>query len=182
MAMAEPFQCAAETTDPRILRSRRMLMESLARLLQEGVRRNIRPGHHRRGNAELGHLLPPLSGQERVAAGHDRRFRELIERRGISFTDCNAALVLLRLAFATISLRPQAAPLSWLGYRSKVPSSRSLRACSRKAFRVMRWPPVSTRHCWRLRRPGPSSEPRAAGFRPPTASPLRKWPLGLKRW
>ena len=94
MVMAEPFQCAAETTDPRILRSRRMLMESLAKLLSKKefyeisvqditdeatLNRATFYLHYPDKNA----LLQAMTGA---------RFRELIERRGISFTDCNGAL------------------------------------------------------------------------------------------
>ena len=43
--MAQLLQPETETTDPRILRSRRMLMEALARLLNEkGVRRRLCAG------------------------------------------------------------------------------------------------------------------------------------------
>jgi AcrR family transcriptional regulator len=85
---------AAETTDPRILRSRSMLMESLSRLLtrkelndisiqeiadEAGLNRGTFYLHYPDKNALL---------QAMTAA----RFRSLIVRRGLSFTDCDNAL------------------------------------------------------------------------------------------
>src|SRR5580692_9045444 len=92
--MAEPLQSAAETTDPRILRSRRMLMESLAKLLIKkdfediSVQEIADEATLNRGTFYLHYpdknaLLQAMTGV---------RFRNLIERRGISFTDCNGAL------------------------------------------------------------------------------------------
>lgn len=84
----------AESTDPRILRSRRMLMEALARLLtqkefddisiqeiadESTLNRATFYLHYSDKNA----LLQAMTGA---------RFRELIERRGLSFTDCDGAL------------------------------------------------------------------------------------------
>src|ERR1700689_5694026 len=92
--MAEPPQSATETTDPRILRSRRMLMESLAKLLlkkefddisvqeiadQATLNRATFYLHYPDKNALL---------QAMTAA----RFRDLIARRNLSFTDCDDAL------------------------------------------------------------------------------------------
>jgi AcrR family transcriptional regulator len=85
---------AAEATDPRILRSRSMLMESLSRLLtrkelndisiqeiadEAGLNRGTFYLHYPDKNALL---------QAMTAA----RFRSLIMRRGLSFTDCDNAL------------------------------------------------------------------------------------------
>src|SRR5271163_1345887 len=84
----------ADTTDPRILRSRRMLMEALIRLLnrkefndisiqeiadEAGLNRATFYLHYPDKNALL---------QAMTAA----RFRDLIARRGLSFTDCDGAL------------------------------------------------------------------------------------------
>jgi AcrR family transcriptional regulator len=92
--MAEALQSATETTDPRILRSRRMLMDALARLLikkefddisvqdiadEATLNRATFYLHY----PDKGALLQAMTGV---------RFRNLIERRGISFTDCNGAL------------------------------------------------------------------------------------------
>jgi AcrR family transcriptional regulator len=92
--MAESLQYANETTDPRILRSRRMLMDSLAKLLikkdfedisiqeiadEATLNRATFYLHYPDKNA----LLQAMTGV---------RFRDLIKRRGITFTDCNGAL------------------------------------------------------------------------------------------
>ena len=85
---------AAETTDPRIVRSRHMLMEALAKLLihksfddisiqeiadEATLNRATFYLHYPDKNALL---------QAMTAA----RFGELIARRGLSFTDCDGAL------------------------------------------------------------------------------------------
>jgi AcrR family transcriptional regulator len=93
-AMAESLNAAAETTDPRILRSRRMLMESLAKLLTKkefediSVQEIADEATLNRGTFYLHYpdknaLLQAMTGA---------RFRDLIERRGITFADCNGAL------------------------------------------------------------------------------------------
>jgi AcrR family transcriptional regulator len=92
--MAESLQSAPETTDPRVLRSRRMLMESLARLLIKkefediSVQEIADEATLNRGTfylhyADKNELLQAMTGA---------RFRALIERRGITFTDCSGAL------------------------------------------------------------------------------------------
>lgn len=92
--MAESVQYGTETTDPRILRSRRMLMDALATLLikkefedisiqeiadEATLNRATFYLHYPDKNA----LLQAMTGV---------RFRALIERRGITFTDCMGAL------------------------------------------------------------------------------------------
>ena len=92
--MAQLLQSETETTDPRILRSRRMLMGALASLLikkefedisvqdiadEATLNRATFYLHYPDKNA----LLQALTGV---------RFRDLIERRAITFTDCNGAL------------------------------------------------------------------------------------------
>jgi AcrR family transcriptional regulator len=92
--MAESVQSGTETTDPRILRSRRMLMDALATLLikkefedisiqeiadEATLNRATFYLHYPDKNA----LLQAMTGV---------RFRALIERRGITFTDCLGAL------------------------------------------------------------------------------------------
>jgi len=84
----------AENTDPRILRSRQMLMESLAKLLtrkafddisiqeiadEASLNRATFYLHYPDKNA----LLQAMTGA---------RFRDLIARRGLAFTNCDAAL------------------------------------------------------------------------------------------
>jgi AcrR family transcriptional regulator len=92
--MAQLLQPETETTDPRILRSRRMLMDALVKLLikkefddisvqeiadEAALNRATFYLHYPDKNA----LLQAMTGE---------RFRDLLDRRGISFTDCNGAL------------------------------------------------------------------------------------------
>jgi AcrR family transcriptional regulator len=92
--MAQLLQPETGTTDPRILGSRRMLMDSLERLLKKKEFEDISVQaiaddatlnratfylHYPDKNA----LLQAMTGV---------RFRDLIERRSITFTDCNGAL------------------------------------------------------------------------------------------
>jgi AcrR family transcriptional regulator len=92
--MAESLQPAAETTDPRILRSRRMLMDSLAKLLIKKEFEDISV-QEIADEATLNRATFYLHYPDKNAllqAMTDARFRDLMERRGISFTDCHAAL------------------------------------------------------------------------------------------
>src|SRR6202162_5876750 len=92
--MARLIQPETETTDPRILRSRRMLMESLAKLLTTKEFEDISV-QEIADEATLNRATFYLHYPDKTAllqAMTDGRFRELIERRGISFTDCSAAL------------------------------------------------------------------------------------------
>jgi AcrR family transcriptional regulator len=92
--MAQLLQPEAGTTDPRILRSRRMLMDALVTLLirkefddisvqeiadEATLNRATFYLHYPDKNA----LLQAMTGA---------RFRDLIERRAITFTDCTGAL------------------------------------------------------------------------------------------
>jgi AcrR family transcriptional regulator len=92
--MAEALQPGTETTDPRILRSRRMLMDSLAKLLTKKEFEDISV-QEIADEATLNRATFYLHYPDKAAllqAMTDVRFRGLIERRGISFTDCDAAL------------------------------------------------------------------------------------------
>lgn len=94
MAGATQVGNPAEITDPRVLRSRQMLMEALLRLLnrkefddisiqeiadEAGLNRATFYLHYPDKNALL----------QAMTAAH---FRDLIARRGLSFTDCDGAL------------------------------------------------------------------------------------------
>jgi AcrR family transcriptional regulator len=84
----------AEATDPRILRSRRMLMDALVRLLSKKEFDDISI-QEIADEATLNRATFYLHYADKSAllqAMTDVRFRDLIERRGISFTDCNGAL------------------------------------------------------------------------------------------
>jgi AcrR family transcriptional regulator len=85
---------AADAIDPRILRSRRMLMDALVRLLSKKEFDDISI-QEIADEATLNRATFYLHYADKSAllqAMTDVRFRDLIERRGISFTDCNGAL------------------------------------------------------------------------------------------
>jgi AcrR family transcriptional regulator len=92
--MGESLQSATETTDPRIVRSRRMLMESLARLL---IKKNFEDisvqeiADESTLNRATFYLHYP-DKNALLQAMTSVRFRDLIERRGITFTGCDGAL------------------------------------------------------------------------------------------
>ena len=96
IGMVETFQSgsAAEATDPRILRSRQMLMEALARLLDRrefdaiSVQEIADEATLNRATFYLHYSDKNALLQAMTAA----RFRDLIARRGLSFTDCDGAL------------------------------------------------------------------------------------------
>jgi AcrR family transcriptional regulator len=84
----------AGTTDRRILRSRRMLMESMVRLLKTKEFDDISV-QDIADDATLNRATFYLHYPDKnalVQAMTETRFRDLIERRGITFTDCHGAL------------------------------------------------------------------------------------------
>ena len=94
--MPKNFQpeSTAETTDPRIVRSRRMLMEALAKLL---IRKSFDDLSIQEiaDEATLNRATFYLHYPDKNAllqAMTAARFGELIARRGLSFTDCDGAL------------------------------------------------------------------------------------------
>src|SRR5579872_4919518 len=92
--MAEAQQTASEPTDPRILRSRRMLMDALATLLIRRAFDDISV-QDIADEATLNRATFYLHYPDKNAllqAMTCTRFRSLMERRGISFTDCHGAL------------------------------------------------------------------------------------------
>ena len=92
--MAQLLQPGTETTDPRILRSRRMLMEALARLLMKKEFEDVSV-QEIADEATLNRATFYLHYPDKNAllqAMTASRFRDLIERRAITFTDCNGAL------------------------------------------------------------------------------------------
>jgi AcrR family transcriptional regulator len=83
-----------DATDPRILRSRRMLMEAMATLLSKKEFDDISI-QEIADEATLNRATFYLHFPDKSAllqAMTDLRFRDLMERRGISFTNCNGAL------------------------------------------------------------------------------------------
>ena len=92
--MAQASATELETTDPRILRSRRMLIDSLAKLLTKKEFEDISVqeiADEATLNRATFYLHYPDKGAL-LQAMSDVQFRGLIERRGISFTDCDGAL------------------------------------------------------------------------------------------
>jgi AcrR family transcriptional regulator len=92
--MAQLLQSGSETTDPRILRSRRMLMDALARLLMRKEFEDISV-QEIADEATLNRATFYLHHPDKNALLHamtESRFRDLIERRSITFTDCKGAL------------------------------------------------------------------------------------------
>ena len=92
--MAQLLQPESETTDPRILRSRRMFMDALARLLMKKEFEEISV-QEIADEATLNRATFYLHYPDKNAllqAMTESRFRDLIERRSITFTDCNGAL------------------------------------------------------------------------------------------
>jgi AcrR family transcriptional regulator len=84
----------AENTDPRVLRSRQMLMESLLRLLTRKEFDNISI-QEIADEATLNRATFYLHYPDKNAllqAMTAARFRDLIARRGLSFTNCDSAL------------------------------------------------------------------------------------------
>jgi AcrR family transcriptional regulator len=92
--MAQLLQPETGTTDPRILRSRRMLMEALAKLLMKKEFDDISV-QEIADEATLNRATFYLHYSDKNAllqAMTDVRFRDLIQRRSITFTDCHGAL------------------------------------------------------------------------------------------
>ena len=99
MSTAPQSGNAAETIDPRILRSRRMLMEALIRLLNQkefddiSVQEIADEATLNRATFYLHYPDKNALLQAMTAA----RFRELIARRGLSFSNCDDALSAIAL-------------------------------------------------------------------------------------
>ena len=94
MAQSPESGSAAESTDPRILRSRRMLMEALAKLLNKKEFNDISI-QEIADEATLNRATFYLHYPDKNAllqAMTAARFRELIARRGLSFSNCDGAL------------------------------------------------------------------------------------------
>jgi AcrR family transcriptional regulator len=94
MADATQPGSLAENTDPRVLRSRQMLMEALLRLLSRKEFNNISI-QEIADEATLNRATFYLHYPDKNAllqATTAARFRDLIARRGLSFTNCDGAL------------------------------------------------------------------------------------------
>ncbi len=96
--MAQIVQ-SAPAVDPRILRSRSMLMDALARLLatREYESFSIQEIADEAGLNRATFYLHYPDKNALLLATTESRFRALIERRGITFTDCDRALQAIAL-------------------------------------------------------------------------------------
>src|SRR5476649_2039081 len=102
----------AENTDPRILRSRRMLMESLLRLLTRKEFADISI-QEIADEATLNRATFYLHYPDKNAllqAMTATRFRDLIARRGLSFTNCDGALRAIALGVCDYLAETTACP------------------------------------------------------------------------
>lgn len=94
MSKSLQTESTAETTDPRIVRSRHMLMEALAKLLTQknfdeiSIQEIADEATLNRATFYL-HYPDKNALLQAMAA---ERFGKLIARRGLSFTDCDGAL------------------------------------------------------------------------------------------
>jgi AcrR family transcriptional regulator len=92
--MAEIVQSGSEVTDRRILRTRKMLLDSLATLLKNKSFEDISVqeiADEANVNRNTFYLHYPDKGAL-LQAMTESRFRDLVERRGISLVDCRGAL------------------------------------------------------------------------------------------
>ena len=92
--MVQLLQPEAGTTDPRIVRSRRMLMDALVKLLRKKEFEDISV-QEIADEATLNRATFYLHYPDKNAllqAMTESRFRDLLERRGITFSDCHGAL------------------------------------------------------------------------------------------
>lgn len=85
---------AVESTDPRIVRTRRMLADALSRLLngKEFEDISIQEISDEAGLNRATFYLHYPDKNALLLAMTDARFRELVRRRGLSFNDCDGAL------------------------------------------------------------------------------------------
>lgn len=124
--MAEVLQSGSseETTDPRILRSRQMLMDALFRLLNRKDFDDISI-QEIADEATLNRATFYLHYPDKNAllqAMTATRFRELIARRGLSFTNCDSALRAIALGVLDFLAESAACPT----HLAKMPLERSI--------------------------------------------------------
>jgi AcrR family transcriptional regulator len=165
--MAQPIKAveAPESTDPRVLRSRRMLMDSLVRLLSKKEFEDISI-QEIADEATLNRATFYLHYPDKNAllrAMTAERFRDLIARRGLSFTDCDGALRAIALGVCDYLAETTGCP----SQLSKMPLESSVIPVVEDIFRE-----------------GASHHPAqlAPGFRHLAGFPLRKWLPKLKPW
>src|SRR6202790_2724024 len=133
MAEALQSETTTETTDPRILRSRRMLMEALVRLLTQKEFEDISI-QEIAAEATLNRATFYLHYPDKDAllqAMTAARFGELIARRGLSFTDCDGALRAIALGVCDYLAETAGCP----GQLAKMPLEGSVIAVVENMFR-----------------------------------------------
>lgn len=114
----------AESLDPRILRSRRMLMDALARLLNQkefddiSIQEIADEATLNRATFYLHYPDKNALLQAMTAA----RFSELITRRGLSFSDCDGALRAIALGVCDYLAESTGCP----GHLAKMPLESSI--------------------------------------------------------
>ena len=124
--MAEAIQPVSpvESTDPRVLRSRQMLMEALLRLLNRkefddiSIQEIADEATLNRATFYLHYPDKNALLQAMTAA----RFRDLIARRGLSFTDCDGALRAIALGVCDYLAESASCPTQL----TKLPLERSI--------------------------------------------------------
>jgi len=183
--MAQLLQPETGTTDPRVLRSRRMLMDSLAKLLIKKAFEEISI-QEIADEATLNRATFYLHYPDKNAllqAMTESRFRDLIERRGITFTDCNGALRAIALGVCDYLAETTGRPSQLARIRlegSIIPVVEDMFKEGLSHHGVA--PGVdaalrATTAAWAV-----FGAARAAGFRPPTVSPPRRWQPELRPW
>jgi AcrR family transcriptional regulator len=124
MAEAVRNDSTAESTDPRILRSRRMLMDALARLLAHKGFDEIsiqEIADEATLNRATFYLHYPDKGAL-LQAMTATRFGELVARRGLSFNNCDGALRAIALGVCDYLAETAACP----GHLAEMPLESSI--------------------------------------------------------
>src|ERR1700719_3643663 len=182
--MAQLLQPETETTDPRILRSRRMLMEALARLLNKKEFADVSV-QEIADEATLNRATFYLHYADKNAllqAMTESRFRDLIERRAITFTECNGALRAIALGVCDYLAESTGCPsqLSRMALEgSIIPIVEDMFKEGLYHHRMATGADaalLATTAAWAV------FGAARRWFQTPTVSPPRRWQPGLKPW
>ena len=165
--MAQLIQPAdvGESTDPRILRSRRMLMDALVRLLSKKEFEDISvqeiADEATLNRATFYLHYPDKNALLRAMAAE--RFRSLIARRGLSFTNCDGALRAIALGVCDYLAETTGCP----GQLAKMPLEGSIIPVVEDMFRV-----------------GAGNHPAKAGVDPELVATSAAWAIfgAARRW